>query len=61
MTDVQRELITFLIQIIVLIAFALLLKDILAALVVSFLSRPLAKMGIDYIYRNLNKRQTRNK
>lgn len=46
MTDIKAEMIAYLIQIIVLIAFALILNDILAALIVSFLSRPLAKMAI---------------
>lgn len=55
MTDLKAEMIAYLIQILVLIVFALTLKDILAALIVSFLSRPLAKIAINFLKRNLNK------
>ncbi len=57
MTKLKVELITYSIQIMVLIIFAFILKDILAALIVSFLSRPLAKMGIKFIQRNLDKKR----
>lgn len=55
MTDFKTEMIIYFTQILVLIAFAFILKDILAALIVSFLSRPLAKMSINFYKRNLNK------
>ena len=55
MTDLKAEMIIHLIQILVLIAFAFILNDILAALIVSFLSRPLARMSINFLKRNLNK------
>lgn len=60
MTDLQAEWLTYLTQIIVLVIFAFILNDILAALIVSFLSRPLAKMGINFFKRNLNKKQNRD-
>lgn len=56
MTDFQAEMIAYLIQIAVLIVFAFILQDILAALIVSFLSRPLAKMGINFFKRNLHQK-----
>lgn len=55
MTDFKDEILIHLIQIIVLIAFAFILKDILAALIVSFLSRPLSKMAIRFLKREQNK------
>lgn len=54
MTDLKAEMIIYLIQILILTAFAFILNDILAALIVSFLSRPLARMGVNFFKRNLN-------
>lgn len=54
MTDFKAEIIANLIQIIVLVSFAFILNDILAALIVSFLSRPLAKIVINFLKHNLN-------
>lgn len=56
MTDFKAEMIAYLIQIIVLVSFAFILNDILAALIVSFLSRPLAKMAVNFFKHNLNKK-----
>lgn len=55
--DYEKEGITFIGQIIVLLIFTLLLKDVLAALVVSFLSRPLIKMAWDWFKKNIEKRE----
>lgn len=55
MTDLKAEMIVYLIQIVVLIVFAFVLKDILAALIVSFLSRPLAKIAINFLKGNVDK------
>lgn len=57
MNDLKTEMLAYCIQIIVLISFALILNDILAALIVSFLSRPLAKMGINSFKEHSNKKQ----
>lgn len=57
MTDFKTEMMVYLIQIVVLIIFAFVLKDILAALIVSFFSRPLAKLAINFFKRNLNSKQ----
>ena len=56
MTDFKAELLAYFIQIVVLIIFAFILNDILAALIVSFLSRPLAKMAINSFKSNLKKK-----
>ena len=56
MTDFKAEMIAYFIQIIVLIAFSLILNDILAALIVSFLSRPLSKMGLNFLKSNLREK-----
>lgn len=55
MTDFKSEMLVYFIQILVLIAFSFILDDILAALIVSFLSRPLAKMSMNIYRRRLNK------
>lgn len=57
MIDFKTEMIVYLIQIVILIVFALLLKDILAALIVSFLSRPLVKLAIHFFKRNVNRNE----
>ena len=54
----REEGILFVIQVLVLILFAFILKDILAALIVSFFSRPLTKIAIQWFNKNLEKRKT---
>lgn len=52
----KAEMLIYFIQILVLIAFSFILNDILAALIVSFLSRPLVKMSMNFYKRSLNKK-----
>lgn len=56
MLDFKEEIIVFLVQLLFLFAFAFILKDVIAALVVSFFSRPLTKMAIKWFNKNLDKR-----
>lgn len=55
--DYKEEAFLFIVQIFVLLVFAFLLKDILAALIVSLFSRPLAKMASKWLNKNLEKRK----
>lgn len=55
--DYKKEGIIFIGQVIFLLIFTLLLKDVLAALVVSFFTRPLIKMMWSWIEKNKEKRQ----
>lgn len=57
MFDFKEEIIVFVVQLLFLIAFSFILKDVIAALVVSFFSRPLTKMAINWFNKNLDKRQ----
>lgn len=60
MSDLQAEWLTYFIQIIVLIIFTFILKDILAALIVSFFSRPLAKRVVIFFKKNIDKQRKRD-
>lgn len=55
----KEEAFLFIVQVLVLILFAFLLKDILAGLIVSFFSRPLAKMASQWFRKNLEKQRGR--
>lgn len=57
MVNFKEEMIVFIIQIIFLILFSFILKDILAALIVSLLSRPLSKIAINWFNKNIEKRK----
>lgn len=59
--DYKQEIILFVVQILILVFFSFLLKDILAALLVSFLSRPLIKIAVKWFNQNLEKRQKRGR
>lgn len=57
MIHFKKEAILFIVQALFLILFSFILKDILAALIVSFFSRPLSKIFIDTYHKNLNKEE----
>ncbi|MDN6195047.1 MAG: hypothetical protein L0I93_00970 [Atopostipes suicloacalis] len=50
--NIKDEIILFVGQILFLILFSFILKDILAALVVSFFSRPLIRTAVKWIKEN---------
>lgn len=53
----KDEMILFGVQALFLIVFTFILKDIIAALIVSFFSRPLTNMAITWFKKNLDKRR----
>ncbi len=55
----KEEIFLFTVQVLFLIFFAFLLKDILAGLIVSFFSRPLAKFASQWFQKNLKKKRNR--
>lgn len=55
--NLKEEGIVFLIQLVFLLVFSFVLQDLLAALIVSFFSRPLTKRAIQWVNHNLEKRR----
>lgn len=55
--DYKKEAILFVVQVLILIGFTFILRDVFAALIVSFLSRPLTKLAIEWFEKNLERRK----